>query len=221
MKTLEITCTKEHPIIFSTPMIQAILEGRKSQTRRILKGAGLQWIDEGFTNEFIVHPENDLCPYGQIGDVLYIKENFSILDYGESDKTVQIMYEDATTSLKTLDDREWGKFMKWQDKTGKKSKLFMFRSLARYFLKIENIRVERVQEISSRDVLAEGVKGVLCIDCDALIDLHHAGKVHYEKEPIEVFYDLWDKINGKRAPWKDNPWLWVINFSRIENYQNK
>lgn len=177
------TLVNEYPIIFSTPMVRAILDGRKTQTRRILKGAGIQWINDGFTNEFIVHPENDLCPYGKIGNIIWVRESFMPRNNGKA-----FLYKANYSSIDAAGLS--GMYGGW------KPSIHMPRTACRLFLEIVNIKVERVQEISWEDAEKEGCYGYR----------------PNQYEPTHEFKHLWDEINGKRASWESNPYVWCISF---------
>lgn len=178
----------EKPILFSAQMVRAILEGRKTQTRRVIKPqpeADLDpstvvaaW-DAGFIDE--------KCQYGKTGDHLWVCENFWI-----DKKTGEILGYCA-------DDE--GKYSK--NKTVEKMpSVYMSRSESRITLEITDIRVERLQDISEEDALAEGFAS----------DGDESAKIWYSM--------LWDKINGIGS-WDKNPFVWVIEFKVLEIRDNK
>jgi len=138
---------KEHPIIFSTEMVKAILEGRKTQTRRVIKNKTFQlWVDSGFTDKYIKSPDNGWhteCPYGQPGDRLWVRETWRPsqaegavwFKAGEWDYTKSRLMT-AHLSHYGLDGKN-----KW------KPSIHMPKKYARIWLEIRKIRVERLQEI--------------------------------------------------------------------------
>lgn len=128
---------KERPIIFSTPMVQAILEGRKSQTRRVVKPQPTRLIGTPPNKWPQDYPE--LCPYGQLSDRLWVRETWANVLFHK------MFY-------KADDDRNLPKGCKW------KPSIHMFKMYARIWLEITNIRVERLQDISEGDAKAEGVE---------------------------------------------------------------
>lgn len=196
------------PILFSTPMVKAIMEGRKTQTRRTVKGLALDWLQPGmFTPEYVALPENNMCPYGGKGDMLWVKETFTVIDYWETQKSVQVMYEDAATLVCNLTDLEWSKFDKWQNKTERKPSLFMFKSMSRNWLTIGDRKIELLQDISEDDAFCEG--------CEAapLPDLGNTFKTY--KQGFEY---LWININGQES-WNKNPFVWAVDFERSERPQ--
>ena len=197
------------PILFSTPMVQAILKGLKTMTRRKIK---LYKADEHplrQTSEWM--QENNTCPYGKVGDVLWVRETFVkvITIYGGE---AFIYKADDNCYKDTIED--------WQ---GWKPSLFMPKAACRIFLKIIDIRVERLKDITREDAINEGI--ISWVDkrmkskpvryasyCD--FD-NPKDPATYTSCPINSFETLWQSINGKDS-WEGNPWVWVISFERIE-----
>lgn len=192
---------REHPILFSAPMVRAILEGRKTQTRRIWK----QPTDLVLKGDYLykdAHAAKDgwnpiareeiICPYGRTGDHLWVRETFS--DNGKRG----FLYR-ATD----------GEMLKW------KPSIYMPRRASRIDLLIKTVRVERLHDITEEDALAEGVQ-------DDLIGTDFSspppGPGVYIAGPITWFAQLWSRINGIEN-WRENPWVWVIEFERIKNDQ--
>lgn len=185
---------KEKPILFSAPMVLAILEGRKTMTRRTVK---VNPDDEGFK----------ICPYGQVGDRLWVRENYRFSSAHDDLKPSEVPVGDAveyfadTTTKNYLD----GKC---------RPSIFMPRWASRINLLITDIRVERLQDISEEDAVAEG-----CLNDVVLVKDDHGRDIDYRGLCAkERFQDLWDSINGKRpgCSWEDNPFLWVVSFKRVE-----
>lgn len=175
----------ERPIIFSGEMVRAILDGRKTQTRRVVKGADV-WVDEGQT------PIK--CPYGKPGDLLWVRETFKEFDDGD-------MYYKADYNYTPIhaDDEEP---IKWTPS------IYMPRSASRITLRVKDVRVERVQEITGRDACKEGIQ-FRGINSGPPI------KGNLYKENIQHFRALWDSINAKRGyGWDKKPWVWVVEFER-------
>lgn len=204
---------KQRGILFKPEMILAILENRKTMTRRIIKprigdgrfdvvrnGHGelcdIQALDENDNHVGTVY-----CPYGEVGDVLYVKEGFEIFGWDKETRNVTFTYSDQVYNEAILTEDEWRKFNCWKNRSGSKSPLFMFKSLARIFLEITDIKVERVSEISEEDAKAEGVEKL-------------APFVSY----TTYFEQLWNKINGEET-W--NSWVWVISFKQIQKPYNQ
>jgi len=211
--------TKETPIIFSTPMVQAILEGRKTMTRRILKvqpkdnqdwklstmmssssredkkhEGKLHWVV--YNNKFSIKEYDEryfLCPFGKVGDQLWVRECFQ---YKLNDKTMVAYRADVHESAATV--------ISW------KPSIFMPKAAARIWLEITNIKVERLNEITEEDALCEGVE----FDDENKFWFDYSNPLSECYNPIQSFETLWMKINGEDA-WDLNPWVWVIEFKRI------
>jgi hypothetical protein len=176
----------QRPILFSAPMVRAILAGKKSQTRRLMRLGGE--YDGG--GQYLTRDDEwvdiwRMCPYGVPGDLLWVKETF--LPWDASGGVEKYIYR-ATEDLPAYSG-SW------------KPSLFMPRKASRITLKITGVRAERLQEISSGDILAEGV--------DLSQPPHDTDRL--------AFARLWNSINAERGyGWDKNPWVWVINFKRIE-----
>lgn len=206
--------TTEKPILFKGEMVRAILDGRKTQTRRPvqLPKDGLvwrwdgAWVDSGFedTGQYMhiqfrcksdpweADPRDQTlhrvgCPYGFPGDKLWVRETFA---YYPDEKHVIYAASEGDelaaggTNLKGC----------W------KPSIFMPRWASRITLEITEVRVQRVQEITAADAIAEGI----------LVD-------DRQLRETPNFRQLWDSINAKRGfGWKENPWCWCLTFKRIK-----
>jgi hypothetical protein len=192
---------KERPILFSAEMVRAILDGRKTQTRRVAKlnASGRVKLPGSPSNWHCEDPDAVLaCPYGQPGDRLWVRETFRVID-GQTQPRIAIDYradpEDKWCRIGDFlcDGKKWT------------PSIYMPRLASRILLEITNVRVERVQEISDKDCLAEGI-------ADLAIPLRPDLTMYRSS-----YADLWDSINAKRGfGWDANPWVWVIEFRRIE-----
>lgn len=185
---------KEHPILFSTPMVQAIIAGRKTMTRRKLKVKGCKPFSpkpEEWTISEIEKWNEGYFPYGQVGDVLWVRETFKPADIPEETG----LYE-FKASLQDP-DACWNKGI-W------KPSIHMPKSAARIWLKITNIKVERLQDISEEDAMNEGVEY-------EWYDQSRNIKIEAAKS---LFKKLWQVINGRES-WEANPWVWAIEFEVI------
>lgn len=208
------------PILFNTEMVQALLDGRKTQTRRVIKPqpertyvAGHGIGRAGYTNEWVTCHQSDEfgweawkekalinCPYGQPGDLLWVRETFTI-------------YQGYSDSVPLYKTGEHDDLLKWSPS------IHMPRWASRLTLKITNVRVERVQDISEEDAKAEGVYSWNGNTGDVRTGAH---KIWGTKEvsaldPVAAFELLWDSINTKRGySWESNPWVWVIEFEVIK-----
>ena len=185
---------KERPIIFSGPMVRAILDGKKTQTRRVLKPQPKNYIiqspDDGlfYDAESINAGKLVKCPFGAIGDRLWVRETWQQTRPKRSGgrftlRTPQQGCGDLhyTASTETFDEEP----PKWR------SPRFMPRWASRLTLEITDVRVQWLQGITLKDVAAEGVADVA------------------------EFIQLWDNLNYLRGHgWSSNPWVWVIAFRR-------
>lgn len=188
--------SKERPILFSAPMVRALLSGAKTQTRRLVKHPNVMdvdaWADAGGGLwEMGVHEAGSTagmgklrCPYGAPGDRLWVRETWGILT-GNGIRTVY-----------RADDEQPVPNMKWAPS------IHMRRHRSRIDLEVTAVRVERLQDISPEDAMAEGVR------CDCM------HPVPMCKGNIDAFRDLWESINGAES-WASNPWVWVISFTKV------
>lgn len=201
----------EHPILFSGEMIRAILDGRKTQTRRVMSKKFLARMqiaamagevsffqEEGFLEENDLSYLLEFCPYGQPGDRLWVRETFSInhsMQY--SHDHCGTIYRASWEGSKDSYGRTFEKERRWRPS------IHMPRWACRILLEVTNIRVERVQDIGKdpRDAWDEGAT------CSCISPVPQcAGNV-------EAFKKIWDSINAKRGySWESNPWVWVIEF---------
>lgn len=204
---------KERPIIFSGPMVRAILEGRKTQTRRVLKTQPLEILDKsrgqklvnvtrkmnGHTTWFglIKRDPNQgaafYCSYGEAGDLLWVREAFSA--YAPEGQTGNWRTGENVTYIYRATDED-ADIARWY------SPIHLPRHASRIILTIKSIRVERLQNITAADCLAEGVELVDRRASDVTI--------------IGRFATGWNTINAKRGySWESNPWVFVISFRKL------
>lgn len=196
----------EKPILFSTEMVKAILDGKKTQTRRAVtvhwhKGKRVlpyepYYVESDgkllFADEYgEYHPMEQLSPYGQSGDVFRVRETWA--------KDANGNYVYRTDYGTTEDDSFPPSMFKW------KPSIHMPRAAARLFLKVKNIRVERLQDITEEDAQKE-------MSFDSMYDLC-AGFTGKYKIAFEI---LWDSIySAKGYGWDENPFVWVVEFELL------
>lgn len=188
---------RERPILFSSTMIRAILDGSKTQTRRVIKpqptGPFLGLLERPLRSDKDApvlrawfqndpSPSQEItCPYGKSGDRLWVRETWR---EGPSGALYRATDDDGTPAVR------------W------KPSIHMPRTYSRLILEIVSIKVERVREISEADARVEGVRP----DGRAGVDPHKY-----------AFKRLWNEINSKRGfGWDVNPWVWVIGFKRVD-----
>lgn len=206
------------PMLFSTEMARANMEGRKTETRRIIKkqppegcvfiGAtdyhntdsrikrGYYWCDGTSGNMQGFWPANDqslFCPYGQIGDVLWMRETFCFIN----------KYHYAASVCSPRYDKP---------DSGWKPGIHMPLEACRFFAEIIEIRVERLHEITQSDALAEGIKVIE--EDEAYYDYMQTGGSYANARGS--YTSLWIKINGDQS-WSDNPWVWVVKYLRLSD----
>lgn len=247
------------PILFRAPMVRAIIEGRKTQTRRVIKPV------RGFEKHDICKPEMAAdpwavwwhgsetdrvgclqeCPYGKPGDRLWVRETWA----APEKRMGRVAYNADGLCGAWLSDGAGGKtfighgrvleaegyhqcFPKrgaeshglakyggiprgpYPHKYGWRPSIFMPRWASRITLEITEVRVQRVQEISGEDVLAEGVTFP---GRDGMLTIAPIAKLSDDAFLRNAYLQLWDSINAKRGfPWATNPWAWAITFKRVE-----
>lgn len=230
---------RERPILFSGPMVRAILEGRKTQTRRVVKfqfdqnpgdyasvypdGSGrgfIAWAPMAVSAEETARQypgeEGFPCPFGVPGDRLWVRETFSPFMSSNRPSTIS----EATYSV--LKDgahtyRNGRPPMPGLDSYAQgafdhivwRPSIFMPRWASRLTLEVKAVRVERLQEISREDAAAEGV-------CWAAEQSPAPSWVTPSNWPEQNFAQLWDSINAKRGhSWASDPWVWVVEFEKV------
>ena len=179
---------KERPIIFYGPMVEAILDGRKTQTRRIVKPQP----GDGMINVLRYNRSDWPCPYGQPGDRLWVRETWGINpnDYYGCDE------KDRKNFVHYRADSSFEPRWKWRPS------IHMPRWASRLTLEITGVRVERLQKMVELDLISEGFQD------------HFDGKTFY---PAGYFFkETWNSLNSKRGyGWDTNPWVWIVEFKRI------
>lgn len=216
----------ENPLLFQSEMVKAVLEGRKTQTRRVIKNVsitenvkgsidysgqkkGMYQAGRCIVAKYLNYPLVgilDFCKYGKPGDLLWVRETWGHtkqLNINPEDENYGVVYRAAGT--------DWENFEGW---TWKPS-IHMPKSASRIWLMVEDIRVERVKEITEYDSISEGVEAMGEDDFNGTAWKDYLAK----KDDFEpVFYNsvlsfrsLWIFINGEES-WRANPWVWVILF---------
>lgn len=183
-------------ILFKPEMIKAIVEGRKTETRRVIKPQPCHNMVERFWQK----------PRYQPGETVYIKEAWALHEW----ILPNVLHDDLWIFLNFRDgERRRYRFSEWPEGFDKshhvrngrgewQSPLFFKEIFARDFIKILNLRAERLQEISSPDIYAEGLPDIA-----------------YVATPIQWYKQVWNSIN-KEYPWESNPFVWVYKFERCD-----
>jgi hypothetical protein len=199
---------KERPILFSGPMVRAILAGTKTMTRRVVKPtSGPHTVEQVIsTPDSLAAFIRTRCPYGVPGDRLFVRET----GWQRPERTPRMMREGADTweryyyDADGLGEGDHEQFKAWGFK--RRPAIHMPRKYSRLTLEVLKVRVERLQEISEKDCLAEGVSRLK----------HVRGVLSKKWKHTDAFRELWDSINSKRGyGWNANPWVWVVEFKRV------
>jgi hypothetical protein len=188
-------------------MVNALLAGVKSQTRRVVKpqppprgdksesifrhANGCRYSDVNYEGE-----ASERCPHGTAGDTLWVRESFRKI-IGDTHGWIETDYRATYEPGARMGDH-LGVKPKW------KPSIHMPREASRITLRIVDVRVERLQEISADDAAAEGWPGP-----DEANTIRNA-------YPIAWYSHLWDQINGKHHPWASNPWTWALSFEVVK-----
>lgn len=204
---------KEHPILFSTQMIKALLKGNKTMTRR---STGLDKINHSPGNYYfqslVLHatgrytfaPEGNFnptnediievkCRYGEPGDLLWVRESCQhtkLLNLHPTDENYGFVYK--------ADDQPWQDMEGWKWKPS----IHMPKAAARIWLRVTDIRIERLRNITEEDARSEGAEYSLWMI------------INDPRPYVNGFASIWFDINGK-ASWNKNPWVWVVCFETL------
>lgn len=206
---------RERPILFNTEMVQAILDGRKTCTRRAIKfSSGMTGRPIGKAGDSsnplgVMYPGGIKRPPYQLGDILYVRETWQkawlVDEFDHIIDGTEKYYYAAGPEAPCFDfwvDPETGEH---KDKMPWKPSIHMPKEAARIWLKVTDVRVERLQEMDKTDALKEGIDPRLCLN------LSHA---------LTKFKKIWDSTIKKsdldKYGWSANPWVWVIEFERCE-----
>ncbi|HEJ8096843.1 TPA: ASCH domain-containing protein [Serratia marcescens] len=219
---------KERPVIFNGEMVRAIIDGRKTQTRRVMKPqpepcyrGGHWWPSNAFKTMLHIEEQmqngqggwkglaGDACPFGQIGDRLWVRETFMDLTgtgiEATTGKFEGFAYRADTPAGSYGDEVRKDYGLKWTPS------LHMPRKACRILLEITAVRVERLNDISQEDAQAEGMELTGWIPSYSNPD--NAG-FDETFTPYDNFAMLWESIYGAES-WIANPWVWVIEFRRV------
>jgi hypothetical protein len=206
---------KERPTLFLTEMVKAILEGRKTNTRRVMKPqpekfpGGILWKDMSLVDARFK------SPYGIAGDVLWVRETFWNWGYWSPVKSskkkhrfVDLTNDDHPIRYVASDEE----FYKGDYLCGvgyhKRPSIYMPKKASRIRLVVKDVRIERIQDISDEDCVREGIHGIGNQWDTCLVD-----DTRYKSTPRKAFIYLWDSINEKRGfGWDKNLYVWVVEF---------
>ncbi len=227
---------KDHPILFNGEMVNAIRDGRKTQTRRVIRDDCLQAVQFDEISSIMNTPPrykngrwgyelqsavddtdwyNLKCPYGVPGDLLWVRETLIrwceslSLDYPyyAADKTPVVQNKYANVYE--------GIRLSWLWNGNTRSSIYMPKWACRLWLRVKSVRVERVQEITGEDCIEEGAADGTGLN----MRLSTSDNTPFHMQRLELarndFRDLWDSINKDRGfGWDVNPWVWVVEFEK-------
>lgn len=232
---------KERGMIFNSEMVRAILDGRKTQTRRPIKwkqtrfteigeredGSNWPWSEDAEHACDFWHP----CPFGAVGDRIWVRETWGVASHAFSDDGLMIDWvpDRPATAIHEMPfgngyysgyaiyaadgDFTWGDDDGYEDgRSCWKPSIHMPRAASRILLEITDVRVERLNAISEEDARAEGIIDGGCLNCG---EPEPCGCANPEPDATDAFAYLWQSIYGQEN-WNANPWVWVIEFKRVE-----
>ncbi|EBZ4662803.1 hypothetical protein EBJ67_08255 [Salmonella enterica subsp. enterica serovar Bovismorbificans] len=222
---------KERGMIFNGEMIRAILDGRKTQTRRPVKASTSDLLN---LKELHPHKEYNInCPHGKVGDRIWVRETWALLgnedgccvDWNDNlckgdEKTAARIYRASCEQRagdygmwSIPDDADWKPHTENEKFEGAwRPSIHMPRWASRITLEITTVRVERLNAISEEDARAEGIIDGGCLNCG---EPEPCGCANPEPDATDAFAYLWQSLYGQEN-WNANPWVWVIEFNRIE-----
>ncbi|MGS7411027.1 hypothetical protein [Klebsiella pneumoniae] len=231
----------ERGMIFNAEMVRALLDGRKTQTRRPIKwkqtrfteigeredGSKWPWSEDAEHACDFWHP----CPFGAVGDRIWVRETWGVVSHAFSDDGLMIDWvpDRPATAIHEMPfgngyysgyaiyaadgDFTWGDDDGYEDgRSCWKPSIHMPRAASRILLEITDVRVERLNAISEEDARAEGIIDGGCLNCG---EPEPCGCANPEPDATDAFAYLWQSIYGQDN-WNANPWVWVIEFKRVE-----
>lgn len=195
------------PILYSTPMVQALQAKRKTMTRRIVK-----YPCKSKTHHVGIEsgePPVSFCPYGEIGDVLWVRESYCYVGLDHAHDLLEGARDNNQNVYKASIHEDWIVYAKKKYGYKWKPAIHMPKEACRMWLEITNIRVERLQDIGELDAVKEGISNNETKYFDYL------RKDFLNETAYHSFFTLWQSINGADS-WNKNPWVWVIEFKQVD-----
>lgn len=215
---------RESPILFSGPMVRAILDGRKTQTRRPIKGIDPDCLEETMSKAQWARVNRErpawfgasyLCPYGQPGDRLWVRETCRAHERNDGLDGVLYPADNAFVPIAGTNESvdRWITLNSYRGARGATvPAIHMPRWASRITLEIAGVRVERLQDISEADAAAEGIDKTAA----GFWSTYGQREVDGTYSPRASYQCLWDSLNAARGHgWDANPWVWVVEFKRI------
>ncbi|EPK0768465.1 hypothetical protein E6C29_26755 [Klebsiella pneumoniae] len=234
----------ERGMIFNAEMVRALLDGRKTQTRRPIKwkqtrfteigeredGSKWPWSEDAEHACDFWHP----CPFGAVGDRIWVRETWGVVSHAFSDDGLMIDWvpDRPATAIHEMPfgngyysgyaiyaadgDFTWGDDDGYEDgRSCWKPSIHMPKAASRILLEITDVRVERLNAISQEDAEAEGIDMEALYDSQDCYDCIADHNMTGRPTVTGAFKYLWESIYGEEG-WKSNPWVWVIEFKRFE-----
>lgn len=204
---------KERPILFKPHEVTNTLSGRQTQFRRVVKNRSncpdFYAYEPSFSYPYCIRRKDGCwdsfktieelaakyCPYGQVGDRLWAKETWL--------RGIGPMGESFVYAYRATDPEKFGPW---------KPSIHMPREASRIILEITGVRVERLQDISEEDAIAEGIEIIKGTNVFKNYQIPYPSGWFYPHRPIDSFRTLWDSINAKKHPWANNDWVWVVDY---------
>jgi len=207
---------RERPILFNAPMVKTTLGGQKTVTRRSVKGMALDWLNDGFDTAYVADPDNGLSPYGYTGDLLWVREAWAADTQLDAIAPRELSQGEPICYLADGALRQTGCSMITQGKA--RRSFHMPRWVSRILLEVTALRIERLQDITEQQAMAEGIT---CVPfrpddgwpiCDGYMVGKDDSKTSLAPTAKKAFSDLWNSTGGD---WDANPWVWVVEFKRV------
>ena len=205
---------KERPILFSAPMVRALLDGSKTQTRRLYKarkhpdfGCEMAAFELAGSPQHVI---DRMCPYGQPGDCLWVRETWRAFklpkSHPEDEEVIEVDYRATPESWSFF-----GRNAQW------KPSIHMPRWASRILLEVVSVRIERLQEISEADAKAEGIEPHEVRQFMIYGTSPAERAAIYRDAAVGPYRGLWQQINGADS-WDANPWVWVVEFKHVKEF---
>lgn len=227
---------RDLPVSFSRPLIRPIKLDLKTQTRRIMQPQPpvgydvAEWVRDPSLSVRFENAKPPLgmwtkrCPFGDVGDLLWVREDYKIVSRSFRDVRVQYLADDHRLDV-TLTEAEAAKLdARRSPLTKPQPGRFLFKSCTRLWLEVAGVRVERLQSITEEDAIAEGARlfdfgkgrhGEPLIGWHMIPEEGEKGPDHVLSTARFAFANLWNKLHGETS-WRENPWVWVVGFRRTE-----
>ncbi len=220
---------KQTPVLYTAPMVRAQLSGDKTQTRRLVKGEALKWLED-FDPAYVADPANGLCRYGYAGDLLWGRETARAIELEDGQDGVRYEADGTFRPIKATAAAAEAWLVMHTYRHGKGlvvPSIHMPRWACRLERELTSVSIERLQAISEADAIAEGIergvgfpgwyRGPLKGDSHELQELGRTFRIP-TAFPCLAYRALWESINGLEGPssWDANPWIWRLAFRELE-----